>query len=84
MLSPKINRAIYECICEKYFIKTYIDFEYLLENNSSVDCHRAIITCLKILFFYLNNLSELSITTKITLPSILNQFLILNAYVYYG
>ena len=76
----RVDRALYECICENNFIKIY-DFEYLLENNPSVDCHIDIISCLKILFFYLNNLSELSVPTKIALPSILDEFLILNANV---
>ena len=76
----RVDRALSEYICENNFIKTY-DLEYLLENNRSVDCHIALISCLKILSFYLNNLSELSVPTKIALPSILDEFLILNANV---
>jgi hypothetical protein len=82
MLVPRINRSLYECICENDVIKTYMDFEYLLEKNSSVDHHRAVITCLKILFFYLNNSSKLNINTEPDLSAILNEFLILDAYVF--
>jgi hypothetical protein len=83
VLYPKANRSFYECIPETSTIKTYIDFEYLLQNNSSVDHARAVSSCLKILFFCLNNLNRSPIITKITIPSILKQFLVLNAYVHY-
>ena len=82
-LSSNANRAIYECICDNSLIKAYIDFEYLLEISSSVNHHRSVLCCLKLLFFYLNNTFKLPLSKEITVSSILNQFLILNAYVYF-
>ena len=81
VLYPKINQSFYECICGNNPIKAYIDFEYMIENNSSIDLDRAIRSCLKILFFYTNNSSKSSINTEIPLSLVLNQFLVLNAYV---
>jgi hypothetical protein len=76
---PKNNRSFYECICENHVIKTYIDFEYLLEKNSSVDHNRAIITCLKIFFFHLKSSCNSDIIPDMNLSSILNEFLVLDA-----
>jgi hypothetical protein len=81
VLYPKTHRSFYECIHENNLIKAYIDFEYYLHNNSTINIDKTIISTLKILFFYLNNTNKSSISTKISLSSILNQFLILNAYV---
>ncbi|CAF2824677.1 unnamed protein product, partial [Rotaria sp. Silwood2] len=75
----KINRSFYESISETSVIKSYIDFQYELENNDSIDHNRSVITCLKILFYSLNELSKSTIDNKITLLSILEQFLVLNA-----
>jgi hypothetical protein len=78
---PRKDRSFYECICDKDIIKSYIDFEYLLKNNPLVDNNRAIICCLKILFYHLNNLSNSNIINQIDLSSILKEFLVLDAYV---
>lgn len=82
VLYPKCDRCFYECISQNQIIKTYIDFEYLLEHNSSVDHKKAVLSCLKILYFYLNGLSQSSTSNTIDLLAILKQFLVLNAYVF--
>ena len=81
LLAPRINRSFYECIHQTHVVKVYIDFEYLLENNLAVDHHRAIITCLKILLFYLKKSTDSNIIPNMDLPSVLDEFLVLNAYV---
>ena len=82
VLVPKVNRCLYEIIREKDVIKAYIDFEYQIINNLTVDYNKAITSCLKILFYHLKNSFDSPITTAPDISSILNEFLVLDAYVY--
>jgi hypothetical protein len=76
---PRQNRSFYECITEASLVKTYIDFEYPVENNSSVDHHIALLCILKMMYFSLNNNVQSHSTDQSLIKKILEQFLVLDA-----
>jgi hypothetical protein len=79
---PVLQRTLYESIPPTKFVKTYIDFEYYINNNLDIQNHHiAPICCLKI-FYYLLNVSDYSNTNntiEISTENILKQFLVLEA-----
>ena len=76
---PRQNRTFYECIPETSSVKTYIDFEYFVDKNPSVDCGIALHCILKMLYFYLNSNEPSSSTNHSLNKKILEQFLVLDA-----
>ena len=79
---PITQRTLYESIPPTNYVKTYIDFEYYIDNNLDIENHHiAPLCCLKILY-YLLNASYDSNTIRTIEPyteSILKQFLVLEA-----
>jgi hypothetical protein len=76
---PRESRSFYECIKETTLIKTYIDFEYTIQNNESVNYQKAIDSCLKVLYLCLNASSRTVSINSLSMTTILKQFLVLNA-----
>jgi len=78
---PIIERTLYELIPPTKPVKTFIDFEYYINNNLDIENHHiSPISCLKILYYLLNVLDDFQTNTIETYTeSILKQFLVLEA-----
>ena len=78
---PQCERSLYEIIPENQRVKAYIDFEYPIDNNRSVDQTKAIDSCLKVLYTILNRQSQYHLCTDVSMEQLLEQFLVLQAQV---
>ena len=77
---PVTNRALYECISSNRFVKTYVDFEYLIAQNLDIQDHCIGPTsCLKILYYFPNVPDDTINTIENYNENILKQFLVLDA-----
>ena len=77
---PVSNRTLYECISPNRFVKTYVDFEYLIDQNLDIQDHCIGPTsCLKILYYFLNVSDDTINTIENYNENILKQFLVLDA-----
>jgi len=78
---PITERTLYELIAPTKPVKTFIDFEYYINNNLDIENHHiAPIFCLKILYYLLNVLDDFQTNTIETYTeNILKQFLVLEA-----
>ncbi|CAF3441962.1 unnamed protein product [Rotaria socialis] len=77
---PIIHRTLYESISLDKPIKTYIDFEYFIDKNLYIEDHyKGPMSCLKILYYFLNVPNDTINTSESYTKNILKQFLVLEA-----
>jgi hypothetical protein len=77
---PVTDRTLYESIPPNKFVKTYIDFEYLLDKNLDIQDHYiGVVSCLKTLYYFLNVPDDGTYTTESYTQNVLKQFLVLEA-----
>lgn len=77
---PLNERSIYELIFPTNTVKTYIDFEYYIDQNLDIqDHHIGMICCLKIFYYILNFSNNIPSENWNFIHTILNQFLVLEA-----
>lgn len=77
---PVTERTLYESISQNKTVRTYIDFEYLIDNNLDVQNHYiGPMCCLKVLHYFLNGLDDTINTVESYTEKILKQFLVLEA-----
>ena len=74
------ERSIYELILPTNTAKTYIDFEYYIDQNLDIQNHHiGMICCLKIFYYILNISNNIPSENCNFMHTILNQFLVLEA-----
>jgi hypothetical protein len=76
---PTTARCSYECIPSDRHVRGYIDFEYPMVNNMSVNIRKGIECCLKVLFISLHLRSQCYDRTYSSMSEIANRFLVLDA-----
>ncbi|CAF5018652.1 unnamed protein product, partial [Rotaria sp. Silwood1] len=77
---PVSDRTLYEVISLSKPVKTYIDYEYFIDKNLDIENHYiGPISCLKILYYFLNIPNDTIDTIEIYTQKILKQFLVLQA-----
>ncbi|CAF4099861.1 unnamed protein product [Adineta steineri] len=77
---PPLERTLYEIIFPTSLIKTYIDFEYYIDNNVDIKNQSIGATsCLKILYHVLNFFDTTYVKAENDIDNCLQQFLILQA-----
>ncbi|CAF3951200.1 unnamed protein product [Rotaria sp. Silwood1] len=77
---PVIHRTLYESISPNKTVKAYVDFEYLVDKNLDIQNHYiAPISCLKILYYFLNGPDDTITSVETYTENILKQFLVLEA-----
>ena len=77
---PVPNRTLYECISSNKLVKAYIDFEYLIDKNRHIQNHYlGPISCLRILYYFLNPTDNTIKTIQRHTENLLMQFLVLDA-----
>lgn len=77
---PLIERCLYELIFPTKQVKTYIDFEYYIENNADIKNPYIGPTCfIKILYNLLNFQQSMDCKTNDNMNFILEQFLVLDS-----
>ena len=77
---PVPNRTLYECISSNKLVKAYIDFEYLIDKNRNIQNHYlGPVSCLRILYYFLNSTDNTINTIQRYAENILMQFLVLDA-----
>lgn len=77
---PVTQRTLYESIPTTKPVKTYLDFEYYIDNNRDIQNHHvAPICCLKILYYLLNVPDNTINTIETYTRNVLKQFLVLQA-----
>ena len=77
---PVPNRTLYECISSNKLVKAYTDFEYLIDKNRHIQNHYlGPISCLRILYYFLNPTYNTIKTIQRHTENLLMQFLVLDA-----
>ena len=76
---PVTERTLYESISLNKTVKTYIDFEYLIDKNLNIQ-NRYIgpMCCLKVLYYFLDAPDDTINTIESYTENILKQFLVLD------
>ena len=77
---PSVERSLYEIIFPANIIKSYVDFEYYIDNNRDIQNHFiGPNCCLKILHYLLNCLDNTHREKENYIDIVLQQFLVLEA-----
>ncbi|CAM4847093.1 unnamed protein product [Rotaria magnacalcarata] len=77
---PTTERTLYESISINKPVRTYIDFEYLIDKNLKIQNHYiGPMCCLKVLYYFLNAPDDTINTVERYTENILKQFLVLEA-----
>ncbi|CAM2729007.1 unnamed protein product [Rotaria socialis] len=77
---PTTERTLYESISINKPVRTYIDFEYLIDKNLNIQNHYiGPMCCLKVLYYFLNAPDDTINTVESYIENILKQFLVLEA-----
>ncbi|CAF3693464.1 unnamed protein product, partial [Rotaria socialis] len=79
---PRNERSLYEIIFPTNIVKTYIDFEYYIDNNLDINDHCIGANCfLKILHYTLNGFNHKEDLNENYIDIALQQLLVLEAYI---